>query len=83
MGYRQDAVYGFAKMCAAVIDRGLELGDPLVVTFGKVEPKPNTVNVVPGEVLFTMDCRHTDGRDDRCHGGTSGEANRQTLQSHA
>jgi allantoate deiminase len=30
------------------------------VTFGKVEPKPNTVNVVPGEVLFTMDCRHTD-----------------------
>ena len=62
MGYRQDAVYGFAKMCAAVIDRGLELGDPLVVTFGKVEPKPNTVNVVPGEVLFTMDCRHTDGQ---------------------
>ncbi|MBL1228407.1 allantoate deiminase [Enterococcus sp. BWB1-3] len=61
MGYRRDAVYGFAKMCSAVIDRGLELGDPLVVTFGKVEPKPNTVNVVPGEVLFTMDCRHTDG----------------------
>jgi allantoate deiminase len=60
MGYRQDAVYGFAKICSTVIDRGLELGDPLVVTFGKVEPKPNTVNVVPGEVLFTMDCRHTD-----------------------
>jgi allantoate deiminase len=62
MGYRKDAVYGFAKMCSAVIDRGLELGDPLVVTFGKVEPKPNTVNVVPGEVLFTMDCRHTNGQ---------------------
>jgi allantoate deiminase len=62
MGYRKDAVYGFAKMCSAVIDRGLELGAPLVVTFGKVEPKPNTVNVVPGEVLFTMDCRHTNGQ---------------------
>lgn len=62
MGYRHDAVYGFADICKTVIDRGLALGDPLVVTFGKVEPKPNTVNVVPGEVLFTMDCRHTDGQ---------------------
>jgi allantoate deiminase len=25
-------------------------------------PKPNTVNVVPGETLFTMDCRHTDAK---------------------
>ncbi|MGL5685907.1 MAG: M20/M25/M40 family metallo-hydrolase, partial [Vagococcus fluvialis] len=23
--------------------------------------KPNTVNVVPGETFFTMDCRHTEG----------------------
>ncbi|MCA5011586.1 MULTISPECIES: allantoate deiminase [unclassified Enterococcus] len=60
MGYRKDAVYGFAKICSQAIDRALEVGDPLVLTFGKVEPKPNTVNVVPGEVLFTMDCRHTD-----------------------
>ena len=60
MGYRKDAVYGFSKICSEVIDRAVAVGDPLVVTFGKVEPKPNTVNVVPGEVLFTMDCRHTD-----------------------
>ena len=60
MGYRKDAVYGFSKICSEIIDRAVEVGDPLVVTFGKVEPKPNTVNVVPGEVLFTMDCRHTD-----------------------
>ncbi|MGM0216569.1 allantoate deiminase [Enterococcus sp. AZ109] len=60
MGYRHDAVYGFSKICSGVIDRALAQGDPLVVTFGKVEPKPNTVNVVPGEVLYTMDCRHTD-----------------------
>lgn len=60
MGYRKDAVYGFAKICSQTIDRAVAIGDPLVVTFGKVEPKPNTVNVVPGEVLFTMDCRHTD-----------------------
>ena len=60
MGYRKDAVYGFSKIASEVIDRAVKVGDPLVVTFGKVEPKPNTVNVVPGEVLFTMDCRHTD-----------------------
>lgn len=60
MGYRKDAVYGFSEICYEAINRALEVGDPLVLTFGKVEPKPNTVNVVPGEVLFTMDCRHTD-----------------------
>lgn len=63
MGYRHDAVYGFSKICSGIIDRAFAEGDPLVVTFGKVEPKPNTVNVVPGEVLFTMDCRHTDANE--------------------
>ncbi|MFR4095043.1 MAG: hydantoinase/carbamoylase family amidase, partial [Escherichia coli] len=24
------------------------------------EPRPNTVNVVPGKTTFTIDCRHTD-----------------------
>ncbi len=37
-----------------------KMGDPLVLTFGKVEPRPNTVNVVPGKTTFTIDCRHTD-----------------------
>ncbi|MFS7400081.1 allantoate deiminase [Carnobacterium maltaromaticum] len=59
MKYRKDAVYAFSKICAQSIDKAREVGEPLVLTFGKVEPKPNTVNVVPGEVLFTMDCRHT------------------------
>ena len=31
-----------------------------MLTFGKVEPRPNTVNVVPGKTTFTIDCRHTD-----------------------
>ena len=31
-----------------------------MLTFGRVDPKPNTVNVVPGEVTFSIDCRHTD-----------------------
>ncbi|MDE1547664.1 allantoate deiminase [Jeotgalibaca caeni] len=60
MGYRKDTVYCFSKICSEAIERAKTLGDPLVLTFGKVEPKPNTVNVVPGETLFTIDCRHTD-----------------------
>jgi len=60
MGYRRDAVYAFSRICSEAIEKAKAAGDPLVLTFGKVEPKPNTVNVVPGEVLFTIDCRHTD-----------------------
>lgn len=62
LSYRHDAVYGMAKMINAALDKAHKVGDPLVLTFGKVVPKPNTVNVVPGEVLFTMDCRHTDAK---------------------
>lgn len=60
MGYRKDAVYAFSRICNESIDKALKVGDPLVLTFGHVEPVPNVVNVVPGEVLFTIDCRHTD-----------------------
>lgn len=60
MGYRKDAVYGFSKICTGAIEKAKEKGDPLVLTFGKVVPKPNVVNVVPGEVEFSIDCRHTD-----------------------
>lgn len=60
MGYRKDTVYCFSKIVSEAIDRAKVIGDPLVLTFGRVEPKPNTVNVVPGETLFSIDCRHTD-----------------------
>lgn len=60
MGYRKDTVYCFSKIVSSAIDRAKEVGDPLVLTFGHVEPKPNTVNVVPGETIFSIDCRHTD-----------------------
>lgn len=62
MGYRKDTVYCFSKIVSEAIDRAKKAGDPLVLTFGRVEPKPNTVNVVPGETIFSMDCRHTDAQ---------------------
>lgn len=60
MSYRKDTVYAFSRICCESIARAQQAGDPLVLTFGKVEPKPNTVNVVPGMTHFTIDCRHTD-----------------------
>lgn len=60
MGYRKDTIYCFSKIASEAIDRAKKMGDPLVLTFGRVEPKPNTVNVVPGETIFSIDCRHTD-----------------------
>ena len=61
MGFRHDTVYAMSKMISESIDKAKEWGDPLVLTFGHIEVKPNTVNVVPGETFFTMDCRHTEG----------------------
>ncbi|MHC5227655.1 allantoate deiminase [Enterococcus sp. LJL99] len=60
MPYRKDAIYGYSKMVSQSIDKAKEVGDPLVLTFGHIDVVPNTVNVVPGKVSFTMDCRHTE-----------------------
>lgn len=58
MGLRKDAVVAFSKIAVELTERAEMIGDPLVITFGRVDPVPNTVNVVPGEVTFSIDCRH-------------------------
>lgn len=58
MGLRRDAVVAFSKIATELTDKSRTIGDPLVITFGRVDPVPNTVNVVPGEVTFSIDCRH-------------------------
>ncbi|MGM1049755.1 MAG: allantoate deiminase [Bacillota bacterium] len=60
MSYRKDAVQAASAMINDVINRADKHGDPLVATIGKIEVKPNVVNVVPGYALFTMDIRHTE-----------------------
>ncbi|WP_443028934.1 allantoate deiminase [Sporosarcina sp. G11-34] len=60
MGYRKDAVYAASHMIYELISSAKQLGDPLVMTVGKMEVKPNIVNVVPGKVIFTIDVRHTE-----------------------
>lgn len=60
MSYRKDAMEGTARMIISGLDKARAAGDPQVLTYGRVNPSPNTVNVVPGEVSFSIDCRHTD-----------------------
>ncbi len=60
MCYRHDVIQVFAEIVAGSIAKANVEGDPLVLTFGHIEVTPNTVNVVPGHAMFTMDCRHTD-----------------------
>ncbi|MCM3783761.1 M20 family metallo-hydrolase [Neobacillus mesonae] len=60
MSYRKDALTGTADMITEVRRLALSYGDPLVATVGSLEVFPGAVNVVPGEVVFTLDIRHTD-----------------------
>lgn len=62
MEYRKDVMQVFAQIVTESIKKAKDKGNPLVLTFGKVNVQPNTVNVVPGFAEFTMDCRHTDGQ---------------------
>lgn len=59
MGYRRDALYGTSKMINEIMELAVDYGDPLVATVGKMEVVPNTTNVVPGKVTFSLDVRHT------------------------
>lgn len=60
MTMRKDALAGAAQMVALTEQLALEEGEPLVATVGRLEVKRGTSNVVPGEVEFTLDIRHTD-----------------------
>jgi allantoate deiminase len=58
MDLRHDALQGAAQMAIEVTKLIEQAGRPAVVTMGKWEVKPGAVNVVPGEVSFSVDVRH-------------------------
>ncbi|MGH2482786.1 MAG: M20 family metallo-hydrolase, partial [Ktedonobacteraceae bacterium] len=58
MDLRHDALQGAAHMAVEVTHLVEQAGRPAVVTMGKWEVKPGAVNVVPGEVNFSVDVRH-------------------------
>lgn len=57
MHLRKNALLGAARVIDAVDAIGREFA-PGVATVGLIENRPNSRNVVPGEVFFTIDLRH-------------------------
>lgn len=59
MSYRKDALHATSQIIWLIMDLAHRYGDPLVATVGKIESFPNSTNVVPSRVVFTLDIRHT------------------------
>jgi len=59
MHLRKNALLGAARMIER-IDRIAQAHAPGVGTVGLIENRPNSRNVVPGEVFFCVDLRHPD-----------------------
>ena len=60
MRLRRNALLGAARMIDAVDAIAHAHGPDAVATVGLIESRPNSRNVVPGEVFFTVDLRHPD-----------------------
>jgi len=60
MKTRKDALVGAAKMITLVNDIGLKYAPLACATVGLIQSFPNSRNVIPGEVFFTVDIRHPD-----------------------
>ena len=60
MDLRRDALQGAAHMALEITRLVEQEGRPAVVTLGTWSVKPGAVNVVPEEVSFSVDLRHSD-----------------------
>ena len=56
MGLRRDALAAAAE-CVLAIERIARSDPELVGTVGRIEARPGAINVIPGEVQFTIDFR--------------------------
>ncbi len=61
MHLRRDAMLGAARMVEAVNRIALQHQPHGRGTVGHLRVKPNSINVVPGEVNFSVDVRHAEG----------------------
>lgn len=57
MKYRNDALAGACAMVGWVEQRAQDEPEPFVSTVGQLEVLPNSSNVIPGQVYFTVDVR--------------------------
>ncbi len=59
---RKDALLGAARMIERIAAIAREHAPDAVGTVGLLENRPNSRNVIPGEVFFTVDFRHPDDK---------------------
>ncbi|MGN6506484.1 MAG: Zn-dependent hydrolase [Tepidisphaeraceae bacterium] len=57
MTYRRDALSAAAEIIVGLERLPAMLSPAAVLTVGRIEVKPNALNVIPGEVTFTIDFR--------------------------
>jgi allantoate deiminase len=61
MDLRRDALAAAAE-CVLAVEKAARSHPELVGTVGRIEAKPGAINVIPGEVQFTVDARAPDDK---------------------
>src|SRR5690606_7132045 len=56
------ALYVAAKLIQIIRDTIVSENSEATATVGRMEVKPNSINSIPGEVVFSVDIRHSDDR---------------------
>jgi len=57
LGLRRDALLAAAELCIRLRETAERLGEGSVATMGRLHPRPDIRNVVPGGAFFTVDFR--------------------------
>ncbi len=60
MHMRRDALVGAARTISAIREIPATLHPEFVATVGELSLSPNAINVIPGEVTFSVDFRHNE-----------------------
>ncbi len=60
MRMRRDALVGAARTISAIREIPAKLHPDFVATVGEISVSPNAINVIPGEVTFSVDFRHNE-----------------------
>ena len=61
MEMRKDTLLAAAELALETAKLALSLGRGSVATMGRIAPRPDIINIVPGKCSFTLDFRQFDG----------------------